>query len=55
MSSSTKEIEQLIGKEYDKGFVTNLESDTFLPGLDEDVIKALSAKKMNLLLCWNGV
>jgi len=45
MSSSTKEIEQLIGKEYDKGFVTNLESDTFLPGLDEDVIKALSAKK----------
>jgi len=45
MSSSTKEIEQLIGKEYDKGFVTNLESDTFLPGLDEDVVKALSAKK----------
>lgn len=45
MSSSTKEIEQLIGKEYDKGFVTNLESDTFLPGLDENVIKALSAKK----------
>jgi len=45
MSSSTKEIEQLIGKEYDKGFVTNLDADTFLPGLDEDVIKALSAKK----------
>jgi len=45
MSSSTKEIEQLIGKEYDKGFVTNLESDAFLPGLDENVIKALSAKK----------
>ena len=45
MSSSTKEIEQLIGKEYDKGFVTNLDADTFLPGLDENVIKALSAKK----------
>ncbi|MEO1896075.1 MAG: Fe-S cluster assembly protein SufB [Methylococcales bacterium] len=45
MTSSTKEIEQLIGKEYDKGFVTNLEADTFLPGLNEEVIAALSAKK----------
>ncbi len=45
MTSSTTEIEQLIGKEYDKGFVTNLEADTFLPGLNEEVITALSAKK----------
>jgi len=45
MTSSTTEIEQLIGKEYDKGFVTNLDADTFLPGLNEEVITALSAKK----------
>ncbi len=45
MSSSAKEIENLIGQEYKQGFVTDLEADTFPPGLNEDVIRALSAKK----------
>ena len=45
MSTSTKEIENLIGQEYKQGFVTDLEADTFPPGLDEDVVRALSAKK----------
>ncbi len=45
MSSSAQEIENLIGQEYKSGFVTDLEADTFPPGLNEDVIRALSAKK----------
>lgn len=45
MSASTQEIEKLIGQDYKPGFVTNLETDTFPPGLNEDVIAAISAKK----------
>ena len=45
MSTSTETIEQLATREYKYGFVTDIEADTFPPGLDEDVIRALSAKK----------
>lgn len=45
MSASTKEIEQLIGQGYKQGFVTDLEADSFAPGLDEAVIRRLSAIK----------
>ena len=45
MSTSVQEIENLIDQDYKQGFVTDLEADTFPPGLNEDVIKALSAKK----------
>jgi len=37
-------IEQL-GRRYDAGFITEIESDSLPPGLDEDIIRALSAKK----------
>jgi Fe-S cluster assembly protein SufB len=42
MSSS---IESLITKEYEAGFVTDVESDTLPPGLSEDVVRTISAKK----------
>ena len=45
MSTSTETIEQLATRDYKYGFVTEIESETFPPGLDEDVIRALSAKK----------
>ncbi|MCF6203136.1 MAG: Fe-S cluster assembly protein SufB [Methylococcaceae bacterium] len=45
MSSSTEEIEQLISQEYKQGFVTELETETFPPGLDEEVIAKLSKIK----------
>jgi Fe-S cluster assembly protein SufB len=45
MSSSAKEIENLIGQEYKQGFVTVVETETFPPGLDEDVIRRLSKIK----------
>ena len=45
MSSSASAISDLIGRDYKEGFVTDVETDTFPPGLDEDVIRALSTKK----------
>ena len=45
MSSSVSAISDLIGRDYKEGFVTDVETDTFPPGLDEDVIRALSIKK----------
>jgi Fe-S cluster assembly protein SufB len=45
MSTSTETIEQLATREYKYGFETEVEADTFPPGLDEDVIARLSARK----------
>jgi len=45
MSSSVKEIENLIAQEYKQGFVTDIEVETFPPGLDEQVIAKLSKIK----------
>ncbi|NUM72433.1 MAG: Fe-S cluster assembly protein SufB, partial [Ignavibacteriaceae bacterium] len=39
------EIEQLANQEYKYGFVTEIETDTLPKGLNEEVIKAISAKK----------
>ena len=38
-------IKKVINSEYKHGFETKIESDTFEPGLTEDVIKRISAKK----------
>jgi Fe-S cluster assembly protein SufB len=45
MSTSTETIEQLATREYKYGFVTDIEAETLPPGLNEDVIRAISAKK----------
>ncbi len=41
----TEQIEKALGREYEAGFVSDIESDTFEPGLDEDVIRRISAMK----------
>ncbi len=38
-------LEALVGQKYRHGFVTDIEADTVPPGLDEDVIRLISAKK----------
>ncbi len=43
--SDNKHLEEIINKEYKLGFETLIQSDTFQKGLNEDVIKAISAKK----------
>ena len=47
MSTTTEKLEDLIGKQqrYKAGFVTDVEAETIPPGLDEEVIRALSARK----------
>ena len=45
MSTTEKNVDDLVDREYAAGFVTDIESDTFPPGLSEDVVRAISAKK----------
>jgi Fe-S cluster assembly protein SufB len=45
MSTSPETVEQLATREYKYGFETTLETDTFPPGLDEQVVRRLSAIK----------
>ncbi len=49
-----RELKEHIDKDYEWGFVTDIEAETFPPGLNEDVIAALSAKKEEpeWLLAW---
>ena len=45
MTATTETIEELANREYKYGFVTDIETDTVPPGLNEDVIRFISAKK----------
>ena len=45
MSTHTETIEELASRSYEAGFVTDIESDTVPPGLSEDIIRFISAKK----------
>ena len=45
MPTSTKQLDELIGREYRHGFVTTLETDTVPRGLSEEVIRMISARK----------
>lgn len=42
---ASEEMEQLVRREYKDGFVTDIESDTLPPGLDENTIAFISNKK----------
>ncbi len=43
--SQNPEINKFLDDRYEAGFVTNIESDTLPPGLSEDVIRTISARK----------
>ncbi len=45
MSTKNQEVEQRLRTEYSAGFTTDVESDTVAPGLNEEVIRFISAKK----------
>jgi Fe-S cluster assembly protein SufB len=45
MPTATQTIEQLAGREYAFGFVTDIEQETVPPGLSEDVVRLISGKK----------
>ena len=54
MASGQQDVEQLVARKYRHGFVTDIESDTVPPGLDESVIRHISLKKgePEFLLNW---
>jgi Fe-S cluster assembly protein SufB len=54
MSAKQPELESLVARKYRHGFVTDIASDTVAPGLDEDVIRQISAKKQEpaFMLDW---
>jgi Fe-S cluster assembly protein SufB len=45
MSTAVNNIEELALREYKYGFVTEVEEETVPPGLNEDIIRMISAKK----------
>ncbi len=54
MSTKPQDLEALVAQKYRHGFVTDIESDTVPPGLNEDVIRKISAikKEPEFLLQW---
>ncbi|MDF2529630.1 MAG: sufB [Gammaproteobacteria bacterium] len=49
-----KQLDNLVNKDYQHGFVTDIETESLAPGLDESVIRQISAKKNEpeFLLAW---
>jgi Fe-S cluster assembly protein SufB len=45
MKPATDTVEDLARREYKYGFITDIESDTVPPGLNEEIIRFISAKK----------
>ncbi len=45
MATERSQIETALSRRYDAGFVTDIESDSLPPGLSEDVVRAISARK----------
>ena len=45
MATQLTSIETLANQEYKWGFVTDIDADTVAPGLNEDIIRLISAKK----------
>ncbi len=45
MNKTNKAIEDLLQQEYKYGFVTQIEEDAVPPGLSEDIVRLISAKK----------
>jgi len=45
MTTATRQLDELIGREYRHGFFTTLETDSVPCGLSEDIIRMISARK----------
>lgn len=53
-TTNNPEIHDMLSQGYQHGFITDIDTETFLPGLDESVIRALSQKKNEpeFVLAW---
>ena len=45
MSTDPEQLESLVNRRYEHGFVTYIETDSLPPGLDEGVVRAISKRK----------
>ena len=45
MASEQENLEQLVNRRYEHGFVTDIETETVPKGLNEDIIGLISKKK----------
>ncbi len=45
MSNTERDLAPLLKRDYKEGFITDIDSETLPPGLDEDVIRIISKKK----------
>jgi Fe-S cluster assembly protein SufB len=45
MSTETENMQDLVNRRYEHGFVTDIATDTLPPGLDESVVRAISQRK----------
>lgn len=54
MSTSSSYLDKMIDASYDAGWETTIDAETFAPGLDENVVRALSKRKKEpqFLLNW---
>ena len=54
MRNEDKYLKQVVNKSYAHGFVTDIDSDIIPPGLNEDVVRLISAKKHepDFMLAW---
>jgi len=54
MATQDQNLENVLARGYQHGFITDIESDTVPPGLDEETIRFISAKKKEpqFLLDW---
>ncbi len=45
MATEQRELETIVNRRYKHGFITDIDSDSLPPGLNEDVVRAISARK----------
>ena len=45
MATEQDELESLVNRRYEHGFVTDIENETLPPCLDEDFVRAISSRK----------
>ena len=45
MSTDPNDLESLVNRRYEHGFITDIEADSLPPGLDEGIVRAISARK----------
>lgn len=50
----SENLDKIIEQDYEHGFVTNIEAETIEAGLNEDVIRLISARKNEPEFYWNG-